>query len=893
MIHELLTRLRFLLTRRRPTELDEELAFHIEQSTNANIAAGLPPQEARRKALIEFGGIERTREQSHQQRPGWFLSTLLQDIRYAVRGFSRNPIFTAAVVVTLTLGIGANAAIFTLLNGTLLRHLPYRAAGNLMDIYPMNAKGERLASGLVDIEQWQQQSRTIDRLAYYYIGLTAYLHAGGDQEISQTNISPNLFDLLGTAPALGRVFTPAEQQGNNHVVILSDAIWRGNFHAANDILGKSVKIDDTTMTVVGVMPRGFAFPADEHTPQVWTPVQISEKSRLRDYDTLEFNVIARRRSGVSLATVSTELTAIQSRLIPLYADKMDSSIAPSQVRVEDYRSTLSKNQRPALLALSAAVFVIWLIACANVANLMLARSTSRQRELAVRGALGASRWRLVQQLIVESLLLSFAGSVLGIALAQTLLRLFHHTITTQIAIPISLQPDIRVLSALLVLSVLSALVFGVAPAILASGMPLEASLRQGGAQAGTGHGQQRVQRALVMAEIGLSLAMLVTCGLLLKTVFALRHVPLGFRTDHVYVLETRLPAYKYRTLDVNTLVYKPLLERVKHMHSVESAAITTLVPLDKGFVITLNLYLGAGTAKDSLNRRFTATAKATGPELQQVLGFRMIKGRYFNDRDTPDSQLVAVVNQAFARAYESGDKKTSINDFSFGFGTDRKCKIVGIIDDFHQAGIAEAAVPEIDINAAQMKPADGFYQPMLQAHAELAIRATEDEKSFIPDLQRLMHELNPDLAATNIRTMDQVVEDAMGSNLLAAHLLEACGALALAVALMGLYSLLAYLVTLRRRELGLRMALGAQREQVLALVLRQAGSLLAGGIILGLAVSRATTRLLTHFLFGVKPQDIATIAASALLMATVGLLAAWLPARKAAAIDPMEALRTE
>jgi len=892
MIHEFFTRLRFLLTRRKPTELDEELSFHIEQSTDANIAAGLTPQEARRQALIEFGSIERTREQSHRQRPGWFLSTLLQDIRYAIRGFRRSPLFTSAVIATLALGIGANAVIFTLLNGTLLRHLPYRAPGNLIEISPLNAKGDRTGSSIADIEQWQQQSHTLDGVAYY-AGTPAYLQAASDQEISQTNISPNLFDLLGTAPAVGRTFTPADQQGKSHVVILSDAIWRGNFHAASDILGKVVKIDDAPMTVVGVMPRGFAFPADEHNSQVWTPAEIDAKSHLRNYDTLWFDVITRRKNGVSLATVSAELTAIQRRLVSLYADEMDPSIAPSQIRVEDYRSTLSKNQRPALLALSAAVFVIWLIACANVANLMLARSTTRQREFAVRGALGASRWRLVQQLIVESLLLSASGSIFGIALAQTLLQLLRHTITAQIAIPIVLQPDIRVLSALLVLSVLSALAFGVAPAILASGRPLEASLRQGGAQSGTGRGQHRTQRVLVMAEIGLSLTMLVACGLLLKTVFALRHVPLGFRTDHVYVLETHLPAFKYRILDVNTLVYKPLLERVKRMHGVESAAITTLVPLDKGFNITLNLYLGAGTAKDSLGRTFAATAKATGPELQQVLGFKMLKGRYFNEHDTPDSQLVAVVNQAFAKSYESGDKKTSINDFSFGFGTDRKCKIVGIVDDFHQASIAESAVPEIDLNAAQMKPADGFYRPMLQARAELAIRAGEDEKSFIPDLQRVMRELNPDLAATNLRTMDQVVEDSMGSQLLAAHLLEACGGLALAVALMGLYSLLAYLVTLRRRELGLRMALGAQREQVLSLVLGQAGRLLAGGIILGLTISLATTRLLTHFLFGVKPQDIATIAAAALLMAIVGILAAWLPARKAAAIDPMEALRTD
>jgi predicted permease len=893
LMHEVFTRLRFFLRRRKVGELDEELSFHIEQSTIANVAAGMSQSAARRHALIQFGSVERAREQSYQQYPGAFMSARMQDVRYALRGFHRNPLFTAAVVATLALGIGANAAMFTVLNGTLLRQLPYRAPDNLMTISAMDAKDDLVPLRLADIQELQRGSRSFESLAYHTES-SAYIQAGGDEEISQSSISPNLFDLLGISPVLGRCFTAAEQQpGKSHVVILSDDLWRRSFHADPNILDKAVEIDGVPMTVVGVMPRRFSFPAGNHLPQAWTPADLDAKSNARDLDAPSFDVIGRRRNEISLAAAAVELNTIQRRLAQLYAGELDASLAPSRLKVEDYRASLTENERPALIALTAVVCIIWFIACANVANLMLARNASRERECAVRSALGASRWRLVHQLMIESLLLSVIGCFVGIAVAEALLQIFRQTIMAQIGIPIRLQPDLRVFLALFLLSVLSALTFSLAPAILASATRLDAALRQGGAQAGTGRGRQKTQRLLVVTEIGLSLAMLVACGLLLKTVFSLRHVPLGFRTDHVYILSTHLPAYKYRTLDANTLVYKPLLERIKGIHGVGSAAITTLVPLDKGFRINLELYPGAGTAEQTKGRTFTATAKATGPELQRVLGFTMLKGRYFDSRDTSDGPPVAVVNRAFVKAYEGGDRKTPIEDFSFGFGTERKYKIVGVIDDFHQAGIAEAALPEIDLNAAQMKPTDGFYEPTLQAHSEIAIRSSEDEAAFMPQLERVLHEFNPDLAANKVRTMDQIVNDSIGSQLLAAHLLEACGGLALIVALVGLFGLLAYLVSLRRRELGLRMALGAQREQILSLVLRQAGWLLAGGIALGLAISLATGSLLRHFLFGVQPRDISILSVATALMIVVGFAAAWIPARKASSIDPMDSLRAD
>jgi predicted permease len=825
------------------------------------------------------------------------IGSVMQDVRYGLRQLRRSPGFAATVVGVLALGIGANAAMFTVLDGTLLRHLPYRFPGELVTLSAKNDKGDPVQQHLADIVQWQQRSRTTDGIGYYS-SMQAYVaNDAGEQMVSSVSVSPNLFGVLGVSPAQGRGFTTDEQQeGKSNVVVLSDALWRGRFHAA-DVLGKVVKIDDVPVTVVGVMPARFVFPADDKEVQVWRPIKTTAESMGLDFKGDSYSSsVARLRGGASVAAVQEELSRIDRQMRPLYAATMTPAmtgmLAPSEVVAIDYRRSLVEEQRTALLALLAAVAVVWLIACANVANLMLARSSARRKEMAVRGALGAGRWRLVRQLMVESLLLSVSGALLGIGLAEGTLKIFHHALTTQLSPALATSPNAGVLAALLGLSVVSALLFGVAPTLLAARIPLDRALRQNGMQAGSGRSQQRLQRILVVAEIGLSLTLLVACGLLLRTVFALRHVPLGFRTDHVYVVTPELPRYKYRVLDANQTVYKPLLARVQQMHGVEAAAITTVVPLDKGFSMTMRFYVVDGTAKDKITNQITSTMKATGPELQQVLGFKMAQGRYFNAQDTPDEPLVAVVNRAFAKLYEQNG--SSISNFSLSMGAKgRSFKIVGVIDDFHQVGITDPVEPEIDLNAAQLRPTDGFYKGTLNAYVELAIRTSREEQSFLPDLQRVMREVNPDLSASTVKTMDEVVDDAMGSQLLAAHLLEALGVLALLVALAGLYSLLAYLVTLRTRELGLRMALGAERGHILGLVMRQAGWMLASGIVLGVGMSVAATQLLKHFLFGVEARDAATIAAAAFLMMMVGAVAAYLPARRASQIEPMEVIRTE
>jgi predicted permease len=814
------------------------------------------------------------------------------------------PGFTVSVIVVLALGIGANAAMFTVLNGTLFRPLAYSRPGELLRVNAINAQGTSAWVSVPDILVWRERARALGQIAYYDTN-KAYLRSANlgsndsEQKVDSVSGSANLFATLGTAPALGRSFTEDEQQpGKGNVAVLSDAVWRAQFHADPKIVGQTVRIDDTPTTVIGVMPRGFAFPADEHSAQIWVPAALKPEDLERKMGGNFFNVVARRKRGSSLETVSVELNAIQKQLLPLYSDPILKVMAPARLDPVDYRRSLNaKDQRTALLALLGAVAVLWLIACANVACLMLARTAARRREMAVRSALGASRWRLVRQTLAESLLLSLSGGAVGLGLSQMTLRLFRHSVATQLGPEVTLHPDARVLLALLALSVLSAVLFGVVPSLLASQVSVEQALRQDGAQAGTGRHQHRLQRLLVVGELSLTLAMLVSCGLLLRTVFALRQVPLGFRTDHVFVIEPNLPGYKYAKMNTNEAVYKPLLERLKALPGVESAALTTIVPLEKGHAVNLQLGLsrfdGGGKASTQM---LVATLRAAGPELQRVLGFNMARGRYFNAQDGPDTPLVAVVNRAFAKVYEPFNGDVSKFSLSMSSGPDQKprpIKIVGVVDDLHQVGIAEPSMPEIDINAAQMRATDGFYQPTMQAHVEIALRSSRDARSLVPDVNRAMRELNPDLSGGNIRTMDQIVEDAMGSQILAAHLLEALGGLALLVALAGLYSLLTYLVTLRTRELGLRLALGAQREDILTLILRGAGVLLVAGTVIGIGISLLTAHLLHSFLFGVAQYDILTLVAAPLLLLAVGALAAWLPARRAAALEPMQALRTE
>jgi predicted permease len=465
----------------------------------------------------------------------------VQDTRYAARQLRRSPGFTASILLVLGLGIGANAAIFSVLNVTLLRRLPFEKPAQLVSLRGADAKGASAFSAYPDQVEWQRQNHTLASIASYDPG-EAYLDAsGGTQRVSSTAVSPNLFSTLGVRPALGRSFVADEQQtGKGNVVILSDEMWRGQFQGDAGILGRTVQLNGVATTVIGVMPRGFAFPQGDTDQQLWRPEEISPE--MQDRNTLggAGDVIARMKPGVQPAAVAADLSAVQKRMQALYSG-MWSTMAASAVEVVPYRASLDKDQRPALLALIAAVILIWLIACANAANLMLARGSARRREIAVRGALGAGRARIVRQLLTESFLLALGSAAIGTGLGALTLRVFSHVLLVQLHLAQAPGFDLPVLGALLGLTILSTLLFGLAPALLATNTPIEQALRQDGAHSGSSRSQHRIQRVLVVTEIAMSLTLLVACGLLLRTVFALHKVPLGFRTDHVLLVEPSIP----------------------------------------------------------------------------------------------------------------------------------------------------------------------------------------------------------------------------------------------------------------------------------------------------------------------------------------------------------------
>lgn len=873
-------------------QMDAELRFHMEAYAQDLMGSGMERGDALRRAKVELGGIPAQKEQCRSSLGVRLWDEIIADVHYAFRQLRQAPVFTATVLVVLALGIGANAAMFSIVDATLLRWLPYHRPNQLVSLYLADAKGKPTWGFYQDIAQWQKNTNGIESLAYY-APTEGYLQTNaGGQSLSAYKISSNLFKVLGVQPVRGRAFVAGEQvPGNGNVVILSDPVWRTLLQADPNVIGKKVTLNDQPYTVIGIMPPRFVFPAYDKEPQLWIPAELTPAhlQPIRGFDTPTYEVIVRLRSGVKNAAVSAALSGVEARLVQLYPPELTAYHPLTRVDAVPYRDTLVKDSRPALLALIAAVFIMWLIACANVANLMLARGMARQRELAVRGALGASRWRIVRQLFTESLVLSVLGSAAGLGLAQVALAISSRTLKTRLNLPDHLAPNAGVLGALLVLAVGSAILFGLLPSWLAARLPIEQSLRQGSVQAGAARSRHRLQQIMVVAEIALSLVLLVACGLMLRTVFALRKVPLGFRTDHVLMVQPQLPRFKYRNVDTNRTVYQPLLQRIQQLPGVKSAAITTIVPLHKGFASIIQLAF-SNTKSANPVLQIEAQLKAAGPELQDVLGFRMARGRFFNAQDTPNSQLVAVVNQAFAQKYLShGD----VEKLSLRLGKGRTGRIIGVMDDFHQASIERPAFPEIDFCAPQLQFTDGFYQPTLLAHVEIAIRSQRDPRQLIPDLRRAMLQLNPDLQAGDIETMDQIVEDSMGSQLLAAHLLELFAGVALLIALAGLYGLLNYLVAQRNHEFGVRLALGAQRKDIVEMLLSQAGRMLLAGAAIGVTLAYMSTHLVAGFLYGVAQHDPGTMIGVTALLLACGVLAAFVPARFASRVDPMEALRRE
>jgi len=882
-------------------DVDEEIQTHLQMAVAERVARGESPEEARRAVLREFGNVALVREVTRAAW-GWeWMERVGQDARYAVRQLRRSPGFAVTVIVTLALGLGATAAMFTVVNRVLFRTMPYKDAGRLVVIQESGRRGV-FYSGVpyLDIEAWRGRAKSFEEIAFSVLaGGRTFLEGGaGAEQVEHRMVSTNLFHVLGVEPAMGRGFADDKnagfaETGDENTVVLSDAVWRESFGGDRKILGKVVKMNGQSYTVVGVMPRGFGFPAEAKSPQIWTAVALRDSDKTRTNQSTTYETIARMKHGVSVADAEAEMKVVQVEVAKQYPDMYARDLV-SSAKVKRYRDSLvGTDVRRALLALFAASGVLWLIACVNATGLLLARGTARRREIAVRGALGASRWRIVRQLLVEGLMLSVGGSVLGLALAVVLLKVFAHGLTTQLHVD-GVMPDERAIGVLLGLTIFSAVVSSMWPAVVSARASIEPALRQGGEQSGAARGQHRVRGLLVVTQIALSLLLMVSCGLLLRTIYALQHVPLGFLTDHIIVGNMTIPAYKYAGQDMATELYRPLLERAKTLPGVESAALMTEVPLGTTFRMVFSFGVEGNSADTVKRRDFRAQFRAVSPEMQKVFGFRMLKGRFFNESDTPGSQAVVVVNRAFVKEFsESNDPGKMLGQRLLSLEKGKPAIVVGVLDDERQVSVAEKSQPEIEVCLPQLTPQSGFYKASEGMAMDLAVRTERSPASVVPELRDLMRKASPELGSTKFTTMNQIVEDSYGNQQIAARLLMVFGGSALLLCLAGLYGLLAYLVTQRTRELGVRIALGAQRGHVMWLVMRQAGWMLLCGSAVGLGLAYFTSRLVGSFLYGVKPHDAWTMVAVSVLLVGSGLGAAFVPARRAAKVDPMEALRAE
>jgi len=786
----------------------------------------------------------------------------------------------------------------TVVDQVLLRNIPYNDANQLVQLREAGKKGPMFGAPFMDIEQWRERSRTLQAIAFHtYDKPTSFLEGvNGPIQVNTPNVSSNLFTTLGVKPALGRDFESPTgsdfSKVNESSVLLSDSVWRDGFGADPNILGRQVKVNGNSYTVIGVMPRGFRFPFDAEKPQLWIPLVLRDSDKVRTKnEAREYAIIGRLKENVSIAQAAAELKVIQPDVARLYTDPQARENVQS-VELESYRDSLIEgNVRRALLALLAAASVLWLIACVNVTSLMLARANTLGTEIAVRSALGASRWRIMRQLHLQGLILSGTGCVLGLVLVVVALKLFENQIAAQLNVHIKLQLDGTVIFTLLGLTVVTTAISSIWPARVAAKESIEHFLRQGSRSSVSFH--QRSRSVLVIAQVAMSLALLVGCGLLLRTIFVLRQVSLGFRTDHVIVADMIIPAYKFDGRNMTTQLYQPLVDRVERLPEVQAAALTTAVPLGKRFPILLTF--AADDAESARIENLVVQFRAVGPGLQRVLGFRMLRGRFFNDSDTAGSAPVVVVNRAFVREYfgDNRDPGDAINQELMSYGDDKLAHIIGVVDDERQSSVLEQSKPEVDVCIPQITPNTGFYRVAEALAMNLIIRTEREPSVVIPELRRVFGSVSSELAGSSFTTMDQVVDDSYGDRRLASHLLEVFASSALLLCVVGLYGILTYVVTQRTRELGVRLALGAQKRQLIWLVMRRAVVILISGSVIGLALSFVTTRLISNMMYGVRPYDALTMICATVLLVITGLFASYIPARRAANADPMQILRAE
>jgi predicted permease len=694
------------------------------------------------------------------------------DVRFAIRQLIKTPAFTLTALLTLALGIGVNAAMFSVVDQALLRPVPYADPGRLVHIGPSAAGGNELNTvALPEILDWRARSHSFSSIGYYSMQLPTLGGTQNPQLVVQVVSSANLLEVLGMHPAMGRVFTPDDEKvGHGHVLVLGWTIWKNFFHGDPNVLGRTVPLNGEQYTVIGVLPKGASFPEDAEG--MFSPVEVDTKD-YQDRGSSFLVAIGRLRAGVSPAQAEGELQRIHQQLLKEYPGK-ESSDPPG---VELYQDVVIQRARPALWALSAAVLAVWLIACANVAGLMLTRANSRRREMAIRGALGAGRSRLMQQFLTESLMLSLCGGLLGLGVAGLSLKLLSHYLSNSVRHGAEMHIDVAVCAYLLVASCISALFFGMIPGWQASHIPAQEGLREGSVASGTSRRQNLWRDALVVGEIALTLALLIAGGLMLRTLWGLRHTNLGFAPQNLVTTTFFLPQ-THGQLFVNTdakqpslinTFYKPLLEKLRSTPGMEMAALSTKRVLDTNFHGDMSIEI-AGMPKQPKNQVPHANAGAVSPDYFRTLGISLLRGRFFNSGDLPGHPEVALVNETFARAILAGKdplgmqiKDPSEDDPAEGNpgAKARPLTIVGVVADTRQDAVGDPVKPELYYDLEQLAPGDEMYSILAAYHMDLLVRTRLATATALDIITKDIHALEPEMALQGSESLQQVIDDSL------------------------------------------------------------------------------------------------------------------------------------
>ena len=873
--------------------LDAELRFHLEQQVADKVRAGMPEDEARRETRLEFGGLAQIKEDCRESRGTLWVASVLQDLHFALRQLRHSPGFAITAILTLSLGIGASAAIFNVIDAVLLRPLPYPDQDRLVSPVMIGRTGDTERSSYLGYVDVRAQQRTFDALAgYSTFGRVNLEGPTAPVALRAVKGTDNFFDVFGVKPMLGRTYLPGEDQpGKDNVAVLSYEVWQSIFAGRTDVVGKAVQLDGTSYTVIGVMPMGFRFPLDAREA-VYTPLHMNPdwaKSRGMHW----MQTIGRMRQGVSNEQARTDLNRVMTDLARAYPEQETGHIVarllPLDVAVNSLDRFGKRTLAGPLGTLALAVLALLAITCVNVAGLLMARGIKREREMALRSAVGASRARLMRQLVNESLVLCVAGLLGGVLVGWTVLKAMSVFLVQAMSRGAEIHLNLAVVAVAAALSLLASLLASLSPAIRLSGADPNRALRAGGAGAGTGRSQHRLRSTFVITQVALSLVLLVVSGLLLKNLQGLLHTNLGIDTGRILTTRIELSKGRYAGRDPVATFYNPLLEKVARLPRVEGAGVIDMLPVQAwgdGYGIHIT-----GQPPYPPNLDMGAETRYVSAGYFDAMGLRLTRGRLLSPSLDKSENLAGtmVVNQAFQHKFFSSGGDPVGAHIDDDPRPEAKSRIVGVVTNVRQA-LREPEMAEMDWLMDEIAPKDRMQYLNSMA---LIVRSNGDLSALVPALRNAVHEIDPTVPFRTPETMSEIVSNSLTLDRLEGWLFGIFAALALLLAVVGLYGLVNHEVELRTREIGIRMALGSTRIQVTNLLLGKMALLLLSGLAIGWMLTLALRRVLSAVVEMHAGHDFLLLAGVTAGLALVGILASLIPARRAASVEPVQTLRTE